>query len=351
MQMGIIRQIDPASIHRLLIRSTNWVGDAVMTTPAIRAMRDHFNASEITILAKPWVAPLFESSEHVDHVLIYDDNGVHRGLTGLIRLVREIKTRRFDAAVLLQNAFEAALIAFLSGIPCRIGYPTDVRRWLLTHPVSMPAGIKRVHQTAYYLGILGGIGIREPDSSLYLKLSPQLIQSARSILRNHDVKKDDTLVGINPTATFGPAKQWFPESFAKLADRLSEELKCRILIFGGPEDRDLGAKISKMMRRPQVNLSGKTRLDEAMGLIAACRLFVTNDSGLMHVAAALKVPLVAIFGSTNPVTTGPCSDRAQTVQTTLDCSPCLKPDCPEGHLDCMRQIDVDSVMNAVKAVW
>lgn len=337
-------------MDRILIRSTNWVGDAVMTTPAIRAIRKHFSRAEISILAKPWVAPLFESSEHVDRVLIYDDEQRHRGLSGLFRLAKEIKKHRFDAAILLQNAFEAALIAFLAGIQYRIGYPTDGRRWLLTHPVPMPPGIKQSHQTGYYLGILNGIGVREPDSSLYLRLSPKLTMSAQSILLDHDVDPDETVVGVNPTATFGPAKQWFPESFAQLADRLAEELECRIIIFGGPKDRRLGVAISNMMQHPSINLSGKTRLDEAMGLIGVCRLFVTNDSGLMHVAAALKVPLVAIFGSTNPVTTGPWSERAKTVHIPLHCSPCLKPECPEGHLNCMRQIDVDSVMNAVKAL-
>jgi heptosyltransferase-2 len=342
------KQLNANHIHRILIRSTNWIGDAVMTTPAVRAIRDHFSQAEISILAKPWVAPIFENSAHVDRVLIYDDKRRHKGMPGMLRLVREIRKHHFDAAILLQNAFEAAVIAFLSGIRYRIGYPTDGRGILLTHPVSLPPKIKRAHQTAYYLGILNGVGIRGTDPSLYLKLDSRIKMKVQGILRDHEINANETIVGINPSATFGPAKQWFPESFARLADRLIHELECRILIFGGPGDRELGVAISKMMQYPSVNLSGKTRLEEAMGLMAACRLFITNDSGLMHVAAALNVPLVAIFGSTNPTTTGPWSDRAKTIHIPLSCSPCLKPECPEGHLNCMKQIQVDTVLSAVE---
>lgn len=342
------KSLNENHIHKLLIRSTNWIGDAVMTTPAVRAIRNHFRQAEISILAKPWVAPIFENSAHVDRVLIYDDKKRHKGISGKWRLAREIRKHHFDAAILLQNAFEAALITYLAGIRYRIGYPTDGRGVLLTHPVSLLPQIKTVHQTAYYLGILNGIGVKKTDPSLYLKLDPQIKVKVRAILRDYNINEDEIIVGINPSATFGPAKLWFPESFARLADRLIYESGCRILIFGGPGDRELGDTISKMMQYPSANLSGKTHLEEAMGLMAACRLFVTNDSGLMHVAAALNVPLVAIFGSTNPTTTGPWSDRAKTIHIPLSCSPCLKPECPEGHLNCMKQISVDTVLSAVK---
>jgi heptosyltransferase-2 len=150
-------------------------------------------------------------------------------------------------------------------------------------------------------------------------------------------------IGINPSATFGPAKQWPPDRFAQLADRLCRAHDARILVFGGPGDGPLGEQIAGMMKCPCLDLTAKTTLGEAMALIEACDLFVTNDSGLMHVAAALQVPVIAIFGSTNPVTTGPHSPFARVVRAPMACSPCLKPECPEGHMRCMTAVDVETV--------
>ena len=319
-----------------------------MTTPAVRAIRRAFPDARIGLLAKPWVVPVFEDSPHVDELLIYDAQGRHRGLAGKFRLARDLKSHSFDAAILLQNAFEAAFITRLANIPRRIGYDTDARRLLLTHPVPCTPAIKTIHQTGYYLRILQGIGITAADDRLHLTIGRRHRQRAERILKDCRVNRDDIIVGINPSATFGPAKQWFPHRFAELADRLRNEFGARILIFGGPGDQPLGSRIARAMMHPPVDLSGRTTLGEAMALIERCSLFITNDSGLMHVAAALETPLIAIFGSTNPITTGPVGPNSRVIQSQLPCSPCLKPHCPEGHLDCMNQIDVDTVFNAAE---
>ncbi len=157
-------------IKRLLIRSTNWIGDAVMTTPAVRAIRRNFPGAHIGMLAKPWVAPVFAHSPHVDEIIIYQANGRHRGIGGTIRLARDLRAHRFDAAILLQNAIEAALIAFMAGIPNRIGFDTDARRMLLTHPVRCTKAIKAIHQTGYYLKMIEGAGLVGGDQTLELSL-------------------------------------------------------------------------------------------------------------------------------------------------------------------------------------
>ena len=343
-----IKQIKPEHIQRLLIRSTNWIGDAVMTTPAVRAIRKRFPNTHISLLAKPWVVPVFKDSEHIDQLLIYDDEGRHKGILGKFRLARDLKKYHFDAAILLQNAFEAAFITFLAGIPLRIGYNTDARQMLLTHSITCSNNIKKEHQTQYYLNILKGIAIEAESRDLYLRLSQNDRFRAEQILHGYDISMDDTVVGINPGATYGPAKQWPYDRFARLADRIQSFTESRVIIFGGPNDKKLGERISKRMLRPPVDLSGKTSLGEAMALIEKCALFITNDSGLMHVAAALNVPLVAIFGSTNSVTTGPLGINNRVVQIPMECSPCLKSECPKGHFNCMAQIGVDMVFDAVK---
>jgi heptosyltransferase-2 len=343
-----MKPLNLSNIKRLLIRSTNWIGDAVMTTPAVRAIRKNFPDTRISILTKPWVAPVFSDSPYVDNLLIYDKAEKHKGMVGKIRLARELKQYSFDAAILLQNAFEAALITFFAGIPCRIGYNTDVRGFLLTHSVPCTPQIKKMHQTGYYLGILQGIGLKTDGLGLDLVVNKKYQKRAAEILEEHGISMSDRLVGINPSATFGPAKQWFPERYAGLSDKIHEVFGANILLFGGPEDKELGHRIAQMMQHPLVDLCGKTKLEEAIALINMCNLFITNDSGLMHVAAALDIPLIAIFGSTNPITTGPRSKRSKIVRVSIKCSPCLKPKCPEGHLRCMDQIDIDMVFEAVK---
>jgi heptosyltransferase-2 len=331
-------------IRRLLVRATNWIGDAVMTTPAVRAIRRNFPEAEVCLLVKPWVAPVFSHSAQVDRLLIYDAAGRHRGGVGLLRLCRDLRKERFDAAILLQNAFEAALIGFLSGIPIRIGFDTDGRRLLLTHPVRLAPAVKKEHQTAYYLRILEGVGLAVGSRDLEVRLGSE--DRRRAAGRLAAMPDGGPLIGLNPSATYGPAKQWPPERYAALADVLCRDFGARIVLFGGPGDVPLGAKIAAMMKNPCLDLAGKTELGEAMALIEACDLFVTNDSGLMHVAAALQVPVIAIFGSTNPVTTGPHSPRSRVVRQPLACSPCLKPHCPEGHLQCMAAVTVETVRAA-----
>jgi heptosyltransferase II len=331
--------LNPEKIENLLIRSANWIGDAVMTTPAVRAIRKNFSNARISLLAKPWVAPVFENSPYIDRIIPYNFSGA----LGALKAAGMLSKYGFDAAIFLQNAFEAAWVAYLAKIPIRIGYDTDLRKVLLTHPVHRSSKILRLHQTHYYNEILSGAGLKTDGTHLELYLSSKDRDSALNILKDSDIFETDVIVGINPSATFGSAKQWFPERFAQVADRLNKRFGSKTIIFGGPNDRELGADIMKMIKTFAVDLSGKTTLTEAMALIARCRLFITNDSGLMHIAAALNVAQVAIFGSTNFAATSPWSSRARIVRSALDCSPCLKQQCPFGHRDCMKQISVDKV--------
>ncbi len=334
---------------KLLLRAANWVGDAVMMTPAVCSLRKCFPKAEIFVLAKPWVVPVFEGLPYVDHILVYDKAGRHQGIFGFIRLARDLRAFRFDAAILFQNAFEAAFIAALSGIPVRIGYPTDGRGILLTHRSPLLTRCRKVHQVEYYLGILKGVGIPDTNRELCLSIGEKETKKAQRLLNRFGIRKTDTLVGINPGAAYGPAKQWPPDRFAAVGDRIQEVCGVKILIFGGPADRALGLRIRQSMRYPAVNLAGETDLSEAMALIRECRLFITNDSGLMHVASALKVPLVAIFGSTDPEATGPWGYRGRILKSKISCSPCLEPECPLGHSQCMTRITTNAVFEAAKA--
>ena len=337
-------------IRKVLIRSANWVGDAVMSLPAIASVRRTLPQAEIFILAKPWVAEIFEKNPVVDRVSIYQSPGIHQGLRGKWRLARQLKKEGFELAILLQNAFEAALISFLAGIPRRAGYNTDARAFILTHPVAMTGKIKRGHQVDYYLEMVGSLGFQRAHAVPSLQVSAERQEEARRTLESCGIEESHGLVGISPGATYGSAKEWFPERYAELADRIARDSGARILMFGSGGDKEVAAQVRQSARVPLIDLTGMTTLAQAMALIARCRLFITNDSGLMHAAAALGVPVMAIFGSTDPERTGPRGEVCRVVRRPVPCAPCLKSECPEDR-KCMKLITVGEVFEEVKKMW
>ena len=309
----------------ILIRATNWVGDAVMCLPALAAIRERFPHARITILAKPWVAGLYQREPFADEVILYDPKKRRE-------LVRDLRRRRFDCAILLQNALEAALIAFLARIPTRIGYNRDARGFLLTHsiPVPRPGDIPR-HERFYYLELLRRAGIvdRLPESSL-IRLTPPPVERGR-------------VVGVSPGAAYGTAKRWLPERFAEAALRIARQRNASIALFGSSDERALCEEIGAILGdHPHENYAGRTTLSEFIELAAACEVFLTNDSGAMHIASALGVPTVAIFGATDDVGTGPTGSNARIVRQKVDCSPCLLRECPIDHR-CMKLVTADRV--------
>jgi len=338
------KKIDFEKISEVLIRGTNWIGDVVMTFPAIAAVRETLPRARITVLVKPWVADLVRMHPAVDEVMVYERPGRHEGIGGLWNLARELRARRFDAAILLQNAIEAAIIARLAGIPVRAGYSTDARGFLLTHPVTRSGEIKKVHQTLYYLEMLEALGFRSSDRSARIVPAEQDRETARRRLGEYGIAGRRPIVGVAPGAAYGPAKRWFPERFAAVADRLIGTFSCPVLLFGGAGDRESTEAVQAAAQKAFIDIAGRTTLSETIALIACCDLFITNDSGLMHVAGALGVPTVAIFGSTNPVTTSPPGERSVIVRRAVDCSPCLKPECPTDF-KCMDLVSVDQVYN------
>jgi heptosyltransferase-2 len=348
--MGKTGKITSGIIRKVLIRSANWVGDAVMSLPAIASVRRSLPQAEISILARPWVADLFRELPEADRVIAYRSSGFHAGIRGKWRLARELRREGFDLAVHLPNSFESAFISFLAGIPLRAGYNTDGRRIFLTHRVPLTRRVRKGHQVEYYLHLLESLGFELAPGVPFLKLSPQGMEEAEGILSSWGVKESDSAVGIGPGAKFGSAKEWFPERYAELAGRISREMGARVLILGSPGDRMAASQICREAGTPVLDLTGRTTLAQAIGLIARCRLFISNDSGLMHVAAALGVPLVAIFGSTDPSRTGPLSKNSRVFHKPLSCAPCLKTECPDDR-KCMALITVEEVFEETKKVW
>jgi heptosyltransferase-2 len=351
-----VRTIDPAQIGTLLIRGTNWIGDAVMATPALRAIRRTFSQARISLLVRPWVRDVYSAVDFVDEVLVYDKEGIHRGWSGHIRLVGSLKSRHFDMAILLQNAFAAALIAWCARIPRRVGYARDARSLLLTHPVRVDPEVRKAHQSYYYLGILSALGLFELSGFDKVMLAdwsrigvlPEHQVAASNMLCAAGIQPGELIIGINPGAHYGGAKRWLSERYAAVADSLVASHGAKIVIFGSSGERRIAEEIAVAMKSTPVVLAGQTTVGHLMGLIKECRLIITNDSGPMHLAAALDVPQLALFGSTDEIATGPLSRKAQVLKHQVDCNPCLLRECPLDFR-CMTGLTVDRVLAAAEA--
>jgi len=334
-----------AEIQKIVVRGTNWVGDAVMTVPALRALRRLFPEAEITLATRPWAKGLFSEVDFIDDVLVYD----RRGAFSAVGQAREWRRRKFDLAVLFQNAFEAALVPFLAGVPLRLGYATEGRRFLLTHSIQLPEWRSSKHEVFYYLyliaaleqSISGGNSVCEQDPDISLSLSEFNQAQASSLLRANGLTEGKSVVAICPGSINSRAKRWPPEKFAALADRLLEDQR-NVVLIGSPEERDVSDEVTKRMKHQPVVLTGKTSLEQVTALLGLVDLVVTNDTGPAHIAAAMGRPTIVIFGPTNPLTTRPFSPVAEVVRHPPDCAPCMLRDCPIDHR-CMTAITVDEI--------
>ena len=340
---GAIAQRFP-HVHTVLVLGPNWIGDAVMSTPALANLRQGLPKGTIDFLVPPHIAPLFEEHPHVDRVLVWSGE---RGWRGRLAQALALRRTRYDVAVLLPNSFRSALWAWAIGASTRVGYATDGRRPLLTHPVHTQE-VPPAHQVEVYLRLVAALGIP------VVKRSPLLIPSARAeaaagqLWISHGLRTDERVVGICPGASFGPAKRWWPARFAELADRLIAEAGVRVVLFGSPEEVALVEQVRSRMMQHAISLAGRDTLSSFMALAARCQVLVTNDSGPMHIASAVGTPVVAMFGPTDPRQTAPMAQSAHVLRYALPCSPCFRRVCPYPDHPCMRLIGADEVLDAVQ---
>jgi len=338
-------QVDARKIKRVVVRGTNWVGDSVMTLPALRALRRVLPEAEITLVVRPGAKGIFADADFIDQLLIYD----RRSGFSVVSQVREWRQRHFDLAVLFQNAFEAALIPFLAGVPLRLGYATEARQVLLTHPLALPDWRSSRHEVFYYLYLITALEQRlfgtseiceaDPDGSL--QISEARKSEAENLLRAYGVREGEPVVALCPGSINSRAKRWPAEAYASLADRLIDSQK-QVLLIGSADEADVTREVTSRMQQQPIVLTGKTSLDQITAVLALVDLVVTNDTGPAHIAAALGRPTLVIFGPTNPLTTRPFAPEAEILRHAPDCAPCMLRDCPIDHR-CMTAISVDEV--------
>jgi len=334
---------------KILVRATNWVGDAIMALPALRAVRGRFPDAFIAIVARPYVVDLYQGQAICDQLISYDLSGVHAGISGRERLASELRTQEFDVALLFQNAFDAAWLAWRAKIPERIGYARDGRSLLLTKPIAVPKTREiPPHEQFYYLELLRRAGWLEsfPESSFIALNVPESQRAkASEVLAKAGARKNVFRSAIGAGASYGSAKCWPPARFAQLADRLQAQSDADVILFGTAGEAAVSNAIASAMRRPPIDLTGKTAIADLPALLSQCHLFIGNDSGAMHVAAAVGLPVVAVFGPTDPHGTAPVTPRCTIVQEKPYCSPCFLRRCPTDHR-CMTAITPEKVLAA-----
>ena len=337
-------------MHGILIIAPNWIGDAVMTQPLLAHLKTQFPNSKIDVLASVWVAPIYRACTEVNEVI--DAHFEHKELQWGLRkqLAKKIAGKKYQACFVLPNSFKSALIPWLANIPFRIGYRGELRFGLINLALENPSKVNRPPMVEHYLALSSLL--HEDQQAIPRKLTPTLNvssaaqESVEKKLSNLKIPSQ-TLYIFCPGAEYGPSKRWPKDHFAKLAQELIQENSSnQIILLGGKGDQAISQEITLQANRPSriYDWSGTTTLDEAIALIGMAKAVISNDSGLMHIAAALRTPQVAIFGSSDPAHTPPLSDKAKVIWLNLPCSPCHKKECPLGHLQCLKDISPEQVL-------
>lgn len=333
-----------------MVRGTNWVGDAMMTIPALRELRRIFPNAHITLCTRSWAEGLFQDASFIDEVIIYDKR--KSSLTRLLRQSKLWREKKFDLAVILTNSFESALLAKLGRVKYSFGYNREKRGIMLTHPLPVPDWKNTRHEVFYYLNIIervkSAFGLISPTEEIQpqyqLDLSSETINEARRLLENKGVDLSRKTIALCPGSTNSRAKRWPVDYYAELANMLVEKLDANVLLIGADDEKDISEAIVEKAKHKTFLLTGKTSLKQSAAILGISDLLISNDTGPSHIAPALETKTLVIFGPTNPATTKPFPEIAQIIRKPPDCAPCMLRDCPIDHR-CMTAISPKEVLD------
>ncbi len=340
---------------KIVVRGTNWIGDAVMTIPALRQLRRIFPNAEIFLHTRSWAKGIFQDAEFIDEILAFENSGSK--FKTAINQAKTLTQFNFDLAVLFTNSFESALTAKLGRIPRRFGYGKEGRSFLLTDSVEIPVWKNERHESFYYLNLIAEIEksffgtetVLQSKRQVDLKVSAERKSAARKILAESGVDLSKKIVALGVGSTNSRAKRWQTESYAELNDKLQSDLNTNVVLVGGKDELNISQEVFEKSKTKPLILTGKTSLAEAVAVLSVSDLLVSNDMGLAHVAPAVGTKTLVIFGPTNPLTTQPLG--AEIIRREdVDCSPCMLRDCPIDHR-CMTRISAAEVFEKVKKIF
>lgn len=340
-------------IRRVIVRGANWVGDTMMTFPALRELRRLLPDAHITLVTRPGTAGLLAEADFIDQILLSEDNGWR----SLGPEIAKWRSGHFDLAILFPNSFQTALVAALARVPMRLGYAAEARGFLLTQAVAQPEWRSSRHEVFYYLNLISRLETlingtspaisREPDYSL--QVSPARTATAIESLRHLGVTAERPLVALCPGSINSRAKRWPPDRYAAVGDRLIEELGAEVVLIGSPDEREVSIAVALQMRNQPIIATGSGDLQETTAILSLVELLITNDTGPAHIASALGRPTLVIFGPTNPLTTRPFGASGEIIRQPPVCAPCMLRECPIDHR-CMTAISPDEVFARATAM-
>ena len=333
-------------LKKIIVRGTNWIGDAVMTIPALRELRRIFPDAKITLFTRSWAEGIFRDANFLDEILTFDKTDSK--IADTFAQAKSLKKNDFDLAVLFPNSFETALVAKLAKIPQRFGYAKESRSFLLTNPIKIPVWKNERHEVFYYLNLVAEIEKKyfgrqtmlENKPQTDLTVSDERRAEARKILEENRIDLSKKTIALGVGSTNSRAKRWQTESYAKLNDLLQNELHANVLLVGAKDETEVSEEVFAKSQRKPIILTGKTSLAEAVAILSEIDLLVSNDMGLAHIAPAVGTKTLVIFGPTNEKTTQPIG--SEIIRKNVECSPCMLRDCPIDHR-CMTRISAEEV--------
>jgi heptosyltransferase II len=342
MEMESFRRLEPRNI---IVRMPNWIGDLVMATPILSDLRKAYPNARITAMCRSPICELLKEDPEIDELFCFSKASGLGRRAGRRNVIEKLRKGEYDLGILLTHSFSSAWWFWLGRIKNRLGYECNGRKFLLTHRLPFPENIQNQHLVVTYKQILGPLGIPVSDAPPHLYLTEKEMQEARALLKKQGIPDGALIIGINPGATYGSAKCWLPDRFREVTEKLLQDENVYIVYFGDHGTANVVKEICRGLPPRVVNLAGQTSLRELSSLISQCDVLLTNDSGPMHIADAVGTPIVALFGSTSEVVTGPY--RSGTViHKHAECSPCYQRTC---HIDfrCMKRIEANEVYEAV----
>ncbi|MGD2170374.1 MAG: lipopolysaccharide heptosyltransferase II [Chlamydiota bacterium] len=331
----------------IIVRMPNWIGDIVMATPVLTDIKTKYPNSALTVMCKAPICEILQYDEDIDELYCFTKQAtkLFERRKETKNIISRLKQGGYDLGVLLTNSFSSAWWFWQGGVKNIIGYDCNLRNMLLSYPVKRSENHEKEHQVVFYKKLLAPLGIEVSDTFPRLHMSDKELNNAKTLLYQRGYKEGSPLIGINPTASFGPAKCWPKERFREIIQKLIEEKNCYVVCFGDISSVDLVKEVCWGLSDKVINLAGVTSICELVSVIQLCDVLLTNDSGPMHIAAAVKTPLIALFGSTNRHKTGPYK-HGKVIQKNVACSPCYLKVCPIDFR-CMKRIAVEEVLQAI----
>jgi len=351
MNKGQGSRVKGQGYKRILIVRLDRIGDVLLSTPVIKAVRDAYPDSYIAFMVRPYARDIVNGNPYLDDVIIYDKEGNEKGLLGNMKFVRQLRKYRFDLAIILHPTTRTHLIAFFAGIPARVGYD---KKWgfLLTKRIPHMKQLGLKHERDYTLDILRYIGIEPEDRTLQMPISDSSESKIKSIFMQKGVKDDDLIVVINPGASC-PSKKWPSENFVKAGEMLHDKYGAKVVVISGAKDKETGNLVAESMKMEVINLSGKTTVGDLASVLKRTRLMISNDSGPVHVACTVGTPVIAIFGRSDrglsPVRWGPTGRSDIVLHKDVGCDVCLAHACSIGF-KCLKAVSVGEVLAAAAKI-